>query len=242
VVNICILDDDAEAAKYLYDTIGECLSGQGVKFSADVYFGGDAVLNALDSSGYCYNVYFLDILMRGMNGIQVAKEIRKRDGSATIIFLTSSPEYALEGYSVHAYNYLLKPLERDTLYEMLGKLLVREKPRGTKQLQITSNGVVKNVFYRDIVYIEVRRNKLLIVLNTGEKAETYSTITKVAELLKGEMMFTRTHRSFIVNMQYVREITSTTICVRPDYRIPVSRTYSAAVKQDYFAFARNSFV
>jgi len=102
--------------------------------------------------------------------------------------------------------------------------------------------VVRNIPYRNIVYIEVRRNKVLLVLNTGEEIGTYSTITEMVSLLKKEELFTRTHRSFIINMQYIKEFTSTTIRLQPDYDIPVSRTYSAAVKKDYFAFAKAFFL
>lgn len=238
MVNICILDDEKELAQHLKGFITEYLTEHRMAFAIDIYHSGDTVVEKLYNSDTKYHIYFLDILMKGINGIQVAKEIRKKDTTAHIIFLTSSPEYALEGYEVRAYNYLLKPLQKEKLHNTLSELLGTKHLSPAKQLQITNNGVVKNIPYRNIVYVEVRRNKLLLALNTGEKLETYSTITEMENLLKEEEGFTRTHRSFIINMQYVKEITSTTIRLRPDHYIPVSRTYSSSVKKDYFAFTK----
>jgi len=241
VLHVCILDDDKTLAKLLQHVLTEYLTEKEIAFSVDTYYSGNSLSDALERTEKQYHIYFLDILMQGITGIQVAKKIRIQDKNAHIIFLTSSPEFALEGYEVRAYDYLLKPLQREKLYSTLEELLEMEHIPPVKQLQITTNGSVKNVPYRDIVYIEVRRNKLLLVMNTGEELETYSTITEMVSLLKEETVFTRTHRSFLINMQYIKEITSTSIRLRPDYYIPVSRTYSAAVKQDYFDFAKAFF-
>ena len=241
MINICIVDDDKELAGQMYDSITEYLADRKLFFSADVYYSGESFLEHVNQTDIHYHICFLDIIMQGKNGIQIAKELRKRDKTTHIIFLTSSSEYALEGYEVRAYNYLLKPLQREKLYNTLSELLGTENLPPAKQLQITNSGVVRNIPYRNIVYIEVRRNKLLVVLNTGEEVETYSTITEMESLLKEEEIFTRTHRSFLINMQYIKEFTSTKIRLQPDYDIPVSRTYSATVKQDYFAFAKAFF-
>lgn len=241
MIKICILDDDKELAEQLHTLIEAYLTNRRIGFSVDVYYNGDIFLQALCGAELQYHICFLDIIMSGKNGIQVARELRKKDKTVHIIFLTSSPEYALEGYEVRAYNYLLKPLQKERLYETLSELLGIENSPPAKQLQITCNGVVRNIPYQNIVYMEVRRNKLLLFLNTGEEVETYSTITEMEELLQEEEMFTRTHRSFIINMQYIKEFTSSSIRLQPDYRIPVSRTYAALVKQDYFAFTKAFF-
>lgn len=241
VLNICILDDDREFAGKLHSLISEYLSERRVIFQMNLYYNGEYFLDTLCRIDCYYHIYFLDVIMQGKNGVQIAKEIRKRDKTAHIIFLTSSPEYALDGYEVRAYNYLLKPLQKELLFRTLSELLGTKDSPAAKQLQITNNGVVKNIPYRNIVYIEVRRNKVLLFLNTGEEMETYSTLTEMVSLLKEEECFTRTHRSFIINMHYIKEFTLSAIRLSPDYIIPVSRTYVASAKQDYFAFTKAIF-
>lgn len=240
MLSFCILDDEPEQTKLLNKMLSDYFTECNVTFETETYHSSELFLERWTRSEKKYHIYFLDVLMPGKNGIQVAREIRKKDKTAHILFLTTSPEYALEGYEVRAYNYILKPLRKEKLYGTLTELSgAFSLP--VKQLQIVKNGVVKHILYREIVYIEVRRNKLLLVLHTGEEVETYSTITEMESCLKNEDIFTRTHRSYIVNMQYIKEFTSTEICLRPEYRIPVSRTYSGAVKKDYLNFAKQLF-
>ena len=70
-----------------------------------------------------YQVLLLDILMPGLNGIELASEIRQQNKNIKIVFLSSSPEYAVDSYAVNAFYYLLKPLSADKLYPILNRLL-----------------------------------------------------------------------------------------------------------------------
>jgi len=241
MLKLCILDDEPVQTTILNKMLSDYFTEQKMTFEVEIYHSSSDFLDTWNGSANKYHIYFLDVLMPDINGIQVAKEIRKQDKTAHIIFLTSSPEYALESYEVKAHNYLLKPLQKEKLCSTLSELLGTGQLPLAKQLQITSSGVIRNIPYRNIVYVEVRRNKLLLMLNTGEKVETYSTITEMESLLQEEEIFTRTHRSFIINMQYIKEFSMTAIRLRPDYDIPVSRTYAASVKQEYLAFAKQFF-
>jgi len=236
MVNICILDDDRIPAEQLHRVIRNYFVQRKAACTVDLFSDGDGLLKTLERAEMHYHIYFLDILMPGMNGIQVAQEIRRKDSEAHIIFLTSSPEYAIDGYEVRAHSYLLKPLQIEKIHATLSKILGMQEIPSAKQLQLRKNGVMRHIPYHNIVYIEVRRNKLVVVLDTGEEMETYSTMSEVAELLKDEEFFTRPHRSFLINMQFIREFSSTAVRLQPDYCIPVSRTYVATMKQDYAAF------
>lgn len=241
MIRICILDDDISSAKQMHNILTEYLTDHKISFEIDQYERGEHLLNALSNAAAVYQIYFLDILMPGISGIQTAKEIRKHDKSAHIIFLTSSPEYAIEGYEVRAYDYLQKPLNADRLFHTLSELLGAEDQPSAKWLQLKINGVLRNIPYNNICYIEAQRNKLLVVLNTGEHLEAYGTFSSILSLLKDEPEFTQTHRSYIINMRYIREFTSTVIRLQSDHHIPVSRNFSTSAKQDYFEFAKLFF-
>ena len=241
MIRICISDDDPVSSNILQQTLTEYLSTHKISFEIDQYEEGEGLLKALFVEDETYQIYFLDILMPGITGIQTAKEIRKLDKSAHIIFLTSSSEYALEGYEVRAYDYLQKPLNQERLFQTLSELFgTLEKP-SAKWLQLKSGGIVKNIPYNNICYIEAQRNKLLVVQNNGEKVESYGTFSSILSLLKEEAEFTQTHRSYIINMRYIREFTSTSIKLQSGVEIPVSRNFSHTTKQDYFEFAKLFF-
>lgn len=241
MIRICILDDERSSANELHSTLTEYLSTHKVSFEIDLYERGDDLLKAIFTGSEMYQIYFLDILMPGITGIQTAKEIRKLDKSAHIIFLTSSTEYAIEGYEVRAYDYLQKPLNSERLFQTLSELLGTVEKPSAKWLQLKSGGVLKNIPYNNICYIEAQRNKLLVVQNNGEKLESYGTFSSIVDLLKEETEFTQTHRSYIINMRYIREFTSTAIKLQSGYEIPVSRNFSASAKQDYFEFAKSFY-
>lgn len=241
MIRICILDDDVASAKQMQQILTEYLTSHKISFEIDLYERGTSLLNVLSDRKNTYQIYFMDILMPGLSGIQTAKEIRKNDRTAHIIFLTSSTEYAIEGYEVRAYDYLQKPLNPDRLFHTLSELLGTEENPSAKWLQLKINGVLNNIPYNNICYIEAQRNKLLVTLNTGEQLESYTTFSSILTLLKEEADFTQTHRSYLINMRYIREFTSTSIRLQSDYQIPVSRNFSKSVKQDYFEFARSFF-
>jgi DNA-binding LytR/AlgR family response regulator len=241
MIRICVLDDDPVSLDKINEILTEYLSTRKVSFDIDQYQCGDDLLKAVFTNHKSYQIYFLDILMPGITGIEAAKEIRKLDKSAHIIFLTSSSEYALDGYAVRAYDYLQKPLDCERLFQTLSELLGIVEKSSTKWLQIKTNGVLKNIPYHNICYIEAQRNKLLVVQNNGEHVEFYSTFSNIVNLLKDEPEFTQTHRSYIINMCYIREFTSTSIKLQSGFQIPVSRNYSNSAKQDYFEFAKSFF-
>jgi len=241
MIRICILDDDPMSSNILQQTLTEYLSTHKISFEIDQYEGGEKLLKALFIENETYQIYFLDILMPGITGIQTAKEIRKLDRSAHIIFLTSSSEYAIEGYEVRAYDYFQKPLNHERLFQTLSELFGTVEKPSAKWLQLKSGGIVKNIPYNNICYIEAQRNKLLVIQNNGEKLESYGTFSNILNLLKDEAEFTQTHRSYIINMRYIREFASTSIKLQSGVEIPVSRNFSQATKHDYFEFAKLFF-
>ncbi len=238
---ICILDDDFDFSKELHKILTQYLASHKISSEIDLYQNSAVFLKKAASGQLSYQLYFLDILMPGATGIQVAKEIRKYDKTAHIIFLTSSTEYAIDGYEVRAFDYLKKPLDTERLSRTLSELLGTHEKPSAKWLQLKVNGVLKNIPYNNICYIEARRNKLLVVQNDGEQLEFYGTFASILELLKEEPEFTQTHRSFIINMRYIREFSSSNITLQSGHQIPVSRNFSQSAKQDYFEFAKIFF-
>ena len=241
MIRICILDDDSVCLNELDRLLNQYMTEHKVAFSIDCFGSSDDFLKIMNQGKLSYQLYFLDIVMPGTTGIEIAKEIRKSDRSAHIIFLTSSPEYALEGYEVRAFYCLHKALGVTRLFSTLSELLGGRETPPAKMFQIKTNGVIRNIPYQNICYIEARRNKLFLVLNNGETVESYGTFSGMVNLLKDETEFTQTHRSFLINMRYIREFASTTITLQSDYKIPVSRNYVQTARQNYFDFAKNYF-
>lgn len=124
MIKLAICDDEPVYQKEVARLAKEYGEYHHVELSISVYSSGVQVLDANEH----YDIFILDILMPGLSGMELASDLRRMDDAASIIFLTSSPEFAIEGYSVHALAYLLKPVKREKLFKILYIMLAGTPP------------------------------------------------------------------------------------------------------------------
>ena len=186
--------------------------------------------------GSHYDVILLDICMPGINGIQCAKDIRMFDNFVKIVFLTTSAEYAVESYSVKAHDYLLKPIQKERLFSLL-RQVEKEEERLEKKIIIlkTKTGITK-IALAKLEYCEVVNRKLILHLANKEDLECGIRINELEEKLQGFGMFLRVHRSFLVNMDYIQNLTTHSIIMENGAKIPIPREKYAQVKQTYMEY------
>lgn len=189
-------------------------------------------LAAQVENGVRYDAIFLDVFMPGINGIQCAKDIRTHDSYVKIIFLTSSAEFAIESYSVKAYDYLLKPIQREKLFEVLNRL-EREIHKTEKNIVIIKckTGIVK-VALSEVEYCEMLNRKIVIHMADSREYECNLKMTE----LEAYGMFLRPHRSFLVNMNHIREFTSKNIVLDCGVEVPIPREKYARMKQEFMDY------
>jgi len=179
-----------------------------------------------------FTLYILDIMMPGTNGIEAAREIRTFDSAADIVFLTSSPGFAYESYGVHALEYLLKPVGAELLFPILDKLSLREqKPQ--EALTVKSGGIFVRIPFSQLVFVEVYGKHLYFNLSDGSVREVYGSMSEYESILLSHGEFMRTHRSYIVNMLQIEELSSSGILTFTGKTLPVSRLNYAQLQKDY---------
>ena len=122
---IAVCDDQTEELKDLTELLGAWETDRGTPVRMKSFRSAAALLDAARHERF--TLYLLDIMMPGLNGMDAAREIRGFDKAADIIFLTSSPGFAYDSYSVQALEYLLKPIRAKTLYPILDRLELRER-------------------------------------------------------------------------------------------------------------------
>lgn len=186
--------------------------------------------------GVCHDVILLDVFMPGINGIQCAKDIRNFDNFVKIVFLTSSAEYAVESYSVKAYQYLLKPIQKEQLFTVLRTLERESKALDINLLVVKSkNGIVK-ISLSKLEYCEVVNRKIVLHLSDGGECECSLRMNELEEKLNVFEMFLKPHRSFLVNMNYIQSLTTHSILMECGAKIPVPREKYAQIKQIYMDY------
>lgn len=165
-----------------------------------------------------FDILLLDIEMGDMNGIELARKIRRENHSVQIIFITGYMEYIAEGYDVEALHYLLKPVTEEKLYGVLDRAAERLKSK-EKELCLTLPGSVTRIALCEIRYLEVRRN--YVTIHGVEDYTVKKTLNELEEELDGS--FCRTGRSYIVNLHFVKKITRTQVILKDGREIPLSR-------------------
>ena len=186
--------------------------------------------------GVSYDAIFLDIFMPGINGIECARDIRTYDNLVKIIYLTSSSEYAIESYTVRAYYYLLKPLQKDKLHIVLNQLA--EELNATKNDVIMlkcKTGIVKLSLSR-LEYCEVIKRKVTIYTCDGKEYQCSYTMNELEQELKYCGMFIRPHRSFLINMNYINSLTIHDIFMESGAVIPIPKEKYTYIKNTYMEY------
>ena len=166
-----------------------------------------------------YHVLILDIEMGKMNGVELARELRMGNSELQIVFVTGFPDFIAEGYDVDAIHYLMKPLERDRFYKAMDKAIERIR-LVEPYIILQEKGETLRLNLRSILYVEVFSHSCVIHTTSG-LIEQKVSITKLEESF-GEQ-FVRVHRSYLVNLERVKQIGKTEIVLENDEIVPLSR-------------------
>lgn len=181
-----------------------------------------------------FTLYLLDVMMPGMDGLEAAREIRRFDETAEIVFLSTSPGFAYESYGVRALNYLLKPVEREKLFALLDQLCRREQtPQDALTLK-TGTAIIR-VPYAQISYAEVIGKHVYFHLVDGDVRDVTGSMKDFEPALLSRPEFMRIHRSYIVNMFQAEELSSAGLRTFRGENLPVSRLFYPQLQKDYMA-------
>lgn len=182
------------------------------------------------------DIIFLDVLMPGQDGISAAKEIRKYDTSVKIIYLTSSAEYAVDSYSVGAYFYQLKPIWQESFYRLMDSVLSECRRDEENSLILRSKTGITRLDLDKLQYCEVMGRTLLFHRKDGDVLDSVGRLDDLCEQLKDYDCFIRCHRSYLINMDYVQNITSKVITMSDGTQIPIPHGKYSELKDKFFAY------
>ncbi len=167
-----------------------------------------------------FDILFLDIGMPQLNGIDVAREVRRSSQFTHIIFVTCYREFAAESYDVRAFSYLNKPIERDRVLDVYSRARDSQMAGG-KCLEFTIDYDTVYVETRKIVYAETLRNKIRVHTYDGSY-DIRMTLRELSNQLDNE--FYRPHTSYLINLNCVRIVHKKTVTLESGVEIPVGKT------------------
>lgn len=216
--NIAIVEDNKDFQNLILLYLERIEKETKLKFNLFSFFDGDEITHEYKAD---YHIIFLDIQMARMDGMTAAKQIRKFDEDVIIIFITNMAGYAIEGYSVNAMGYLLKPLSYFAFKEELMKSIEKINLRKQNHILIPQENGTLRLNVNGILYIESFKHDKFI----HTKNETYQirdTLKSLEVQLEGSHFY-RINNCYLVNLKWVSAIEGE-ICYIDDIELKISRT------------------
>lgn len=233
VVGIC--DDEEPARREVRLLVEDLACALGILVQVCEFSSVDALL----IEAPVLDVLFLDVQMPSGNGIEAARKLREHNETLAIILVTAFEEYAVEGYSVEAKRFLVKPLSRARFMRQVGPVLQEYLHGRDASLVLNSEGEIHSVASRDIVTVSTRPPKHLCVQTTRRQIVIRDSLKKWEGRLAQEGFF-RCHSAFLVNMRFVNIIMRNDVELTTGDRVPVSRHRRKAFVEAFARYAGES--
>ncbi len=232
---IAVCDDNINELSNLAHLIDQYRTTKKLNCEYTTFTNGFDLISVLEK-GRRFDVFCLDIIMPGFSGIAVAKEIRTFDKTAPILFFTSSPEFALESYTVKAINYILKPITMEKLFFSFDELFEHIKREEEDAVIVKSNEGIQKILISNLVFLEVDGRNVHYHLNSGKVIKCTESFVLACSALMNYKCFIKPHRSYLVNMQYVDTIENNQITLQNLFTIPIAQGKPKEIKMQYLNY------
>ncbi|MCI8484257.1 MAG: response regulator transcription factor [Lachnospiraceae bacterium] len=236
-MRIAVCDDE----KVMRDTIAQRIQRFYPSYQIVKYERGEQLLEDPEEN----DLIFLDIQMEGMDGIETAKQLRKHNSQAVLVFLTAWEEYVFQAFDVDAFHYLVKPLKKEKFYQVLEaavnrvkeNILFQGKGEEKRSIVIKTGGTSRKIIVDEIIYVEVRNRKLTLY-TWKDKIEFYGKLSELERKLGED--FIRPHRSYLIHFRYVQKYCAAEITLEDGTVILLAKQrYGEFVKQ-YLKYLKRS--
>lgn len=237
MVQIALCDDDIEDLNTLIGYLKQIYSLY--RFEYVPYTSGTELIQAYKNNRR-FHMIILDMCMKPINGIETAEAIRKYDQDVAILIVTNSSKFAIEGYKVQAVRYLLKPVQRTEFLSCVTTILERFKREDSVYFLFSTDQGLNKVRYSDIYFFESDVRD--IHLHTKNEEYLFrGQIGKLVSSLPADR-FIRVHKSFILNLAYVKSIGKESVLLDNGADIPLSKHRRRQVKSAFMDFLMEKMV
>lgn len=238
MLNIAVCDDNNAELSNLLAIINDykALHKGNHLIEATAYHNALDLITAMER-GQPFDLVLLDILMPCMTGMEAAKEIRQFNQDVKIVFTSASPEFAVESYSVSAYYYVLKPIRRELLFNLLGKVISEAEARKGLSLLVKSKEGLIRLYVSRLEFAEVIGRTIYFHLTDGSVIEADGAMSGLEKELLIHPFFKKPHRSYIINVHHIDTLGQREIKMQSLAIVPVAKANFRSVKASYIACA-----
>ena len=219
MIHLAVCDDDPAARLLLSNYIDRFFQERGEPFRLALFESSEDFLAHYPSD---LDILLLDIRMFELSGLELAKRIRQFDEQLCIIFISNMPQYALEGYEVQAFNFLVKPFGYEIFRRGMTPAIKQAAARRSDALTLRCDTGMIRLPVRSILYAETLNHKLLLHCADGQSVVCYSSMNQLERQLSGKNFF-RCHVSFLINLAAIERLDAAEVFLCGGTRVPISR-------------------
>lgn len=232
VYRLAVCEDDDTIREELSSLCQDILTQDGIEHEITAFTSADELGKLLLAENAPFDLLLLDIQMEGMTGMELAQSLRRRGDRVSILFVTGCEDYLPEGYGVQPIHFLLKPVSREALAGALRTdWRLNHQPK-TAALRI--GGKTVSLPLAEIRYIESYNHNIVIHQASGDRSYLLSLSEAEKQLPPGQ--FCRCHNSYLVNMEYVEEISRKELSLRGGIRLPIGRAYYKSLQSAFIRY------
>lgn len=232
MIKIAICDDENIFIENYIEIINNIKKDNKYNIEIHTFNSGKDLIKYTTINDVKFDLVFLDIIMKEINGIDTAKLLKRADEHTEIVFLTSSKEYALDSYDIKAFNYIIKSSEQ--LESKIYEAIKNSYEKKDNYIVINNKSFIEKIQISKIIYIE--SNKRKIIFNTVDgKHETYEKLDNIYEKLES-YGFVKTHRSYIINMYFIKKIGQKELITTTGDIILISRSNTDIVRDRFIKY------
>ena len=215
-IKIAVVDDEKESADTLVGFLGKYFSAIGEKYETVVYTDGMDLVSAYKP----YDLIFMDIRMKGLNGMDAAHTVRGMDKEVAIVFVTNMKQLAIKGYDVGALDFIVKPIDYANFEMKMRRVMNELRRRKDVRIMVSQYNMGAVLSSSEIYYIEVLGHTVIYHSSRGEY-KTRGSLSELEEKLR-PVHFRSCHRCYLVNLAFVEEINENGVVVAGQ-SLPMSR-------------------
>ena len=223
MINIAVCDDEKCMSEKIEKMAEDFFRKKNTDISVVEYSSGEELLKSNER----IDILFLDIGMRGMDGIETARMLRAQGYNGFLIFITVLKEMVFQSFEVQPFDYLVKPVQREHFEKTMDRLFLSMQDRLSpeKVNLLVQRGCESNIIsFQDIICCEIIDRKVYLHLVSGEVIDYYDRIENLEKKLDGR--FFRCHRSYLINLNHLKSYRNNTAYMADGEEIPVSRLRS----------------
>lgn len=231
MIKIAIIEDEVDLIEVLKNHLDKFADDNKIDYSVKTYISASSFLDDYQCD---YDLILMDINLPGLDGMSAVKKIREIDKKVMVIFVTSLAQYAVEGYSVNAFDFIIKPVTYYNFALKLKRALINFLNNENDTIIVKNKNSLAKIIIKNIKYIEVVDHKLIFHTDDGN-FEMIDTLSKYKEILKDET-FAQCNQCYLVNLRHVKKVTKDSVYIG-DEIIQMSRR-----KQKEFLSAFNKYL